>query len=313
MAAAKLGRLSASYWVAAPAATKPPAEKPSMPSRCGSTPHLRAFCLTVRTACMPSATTIGRTLSIWSRYWCGLVAIRTSAASSSGVGTTRYFSTKAVTPRAVNQRATSVPSLSTIRKWKAPPGHTMTPVPAALAALVWKTVSVGWLTLRTSRLFSQRGRSSSGPMSRQRSASGTCSGHTGTISASVCASWFIVAFPPSTSTCGAAGHQRRQQVVRVRRRVRKAQRRRLHHSVHFAQTAGVLEQVFLPRRNAKDLANQVVPGSGDVFVRHLWIEAVLFVEVDCRDLESSEPAFSSLFDVLWSAIQLTPPRFSLKG
>src|SRR5437016_2670713 len=110
MAAAKLGRLSASYWVAAPAATKPPAEKPSMPRRCGSTPHLRAFCLTVRTACMPSATTIGRTLSIWSRYWCGLAAIRTSAASSSGVGTTRYFSTKAVTPRAVNQRATSVPS-----------------------------------------------------------------------------------------------------------------------------------------------------------------------------------------------------------
>ena len=56
---------------------------------------------------------------------------------------------------------------------------------------------------------------------------------------------------------------RRQQVVRLRWRVRKGQRRLLHHSVHFAQRAGVLEQVFLPRRNAEGLANQVVHGSGD--------------------------------------------------
>src|SRR5207245_9974936 len=86
----------------------------------------------------------------------------------------------------------------------------------------------------------------------------------------------------STSGCVAGAHQRAQPVARIRRRGRKAQRRRLAQSVHFAPTAGMPEQLFLPRRYTNDVANHVVPGAGDVFVRHLWIEAVLFVEVDCR-------------------------------
>jgi hypothetical protein len=44
--------------------------------------------------------------------------------------------------------------LSTIKKWNAPPGQTTTPVPTAIDGSGKKTVSVGWLTLRTNRLFS---------------------------------------------------------------------------------------------------------------------------------------------------------------
>jgi hypothetical protein len=41
-----------------------------------------------------------------------------------GRGHEAVLSTKAATPRAANHRATSVPSLSIIRKWNPPPGQT---------------------------------------------------------------------------------------------------------------------------------------------------------------------------------------------
>ena len=59
MGAAKFGRLSSSYCMAAPMATTPPLEKPRMPIRSGAIAHSAARRRTTLIACCPSAIASG--------------------------------------------------------------------------------------------------------------------------------------------------------------------------------------------------------------------------------------------------------------
>ena len=136
-----------------------PAEKPTMPIRCGSTPHsparsrTRAKAARASAICGPrpaiaSAGSMrrGGPPANISRIDCSKAFI------SAGVWLSRYFSTNAATPRSASARATSQPSFSIDRVRKPPPGATITAVPVALAGSGRNGVRVATVTLRAKTL-----------------------------------------------------------------------------------------------------------------------------------------------------------------
>jgi len=75
------------------------------------------------------------------------------SSSSAGVWCSRYFSTKAATPRAAKARATSHPSFCIDNDTNPPPGATTTAAPVAVAGSGRKGVSVATVTLRAKTLL----------------------------------------------------------------------------------------------------------------------------------------------------------------
>ena len=114
--------------------TVPPAEKAheanALAARCRSRRHASR---TYFTAARPSATRqrIPRRHVVLQAYRVLLAII--SVVPSLPVRTSRYFSTKPVTPLSLSHFATSTPSLLIDRTWNPPPGQMMTAVPLAAA------------------------------------------------------------------------------------------------------------------------------------------------------------------------------------
>src|SRR5690606_20549975 len=77
---------------------------------------------------------------------------RANSCKSRGVWLSRYFSTKAATPRSASARATSQPSFSIERDRKPPPGATITAAPLPLPSGGRKGVRVASVTLRAKTL-----------------------------------------------------------------------------------------------------------------------------------------------------------------
>ena len=59
------------------------------------------------------------------------------------------------------------------------------------------------------------------------------------------------------------------------------------------------------------LLNQAIDGAGDVFDRHIRVDAMLVVQVDRLDLQSREGALDHACDVFRPAVEATPPSLAL--
>src|ERR1700690_700239 len=119
---------------------KPPAEKPSTPTLCGSICHSFACRRTRPTARCASSSAAG----IFGVTWQSQLFSQCGPLSG-----TRYLSTTQVTPFDVSQSQTSVPSRSMARILYPPPGNTTTAAPVLLSFGA-KIVMVGRDTLLTS-------------------------------------------------------------------------------------------------------------------------------------------------------------------